>query len=50
MGQQTFTLKDYVEGNIPTPEEQLKLQMEKQQEIEAQFEEQKKLKAQQGSK
>lgn len=46
MDQQTFTLKDYVEGNIPTPEEQMKLQMEKQKEIEAQFEERKKLKAQ----
>ncbi|CDO95133.1 unnamed protein product [Kluyveromyces dobzhanskii CBS 2104] len=47
LGQQTFTLKDYVEGNIPTPEEQMKLQMEKQQEIEAQFEQQKRAKAQQ---
>lgn len=50
MGQQTFTLKDYVEGNIPSPEEQMKMQMEKQKEIEAQFEEQKKLKAQQETK
>lgn len=42
MSGQTFTLKDYVEGNIPSPEEQLKLQMEKQQEIEALYEQQKK--------
>ncbi|CCE90448.1 protein translocase subunit TIM50 TDEL_0B03190 [Torulaspora delbrueckii] len=41
MGGQTFTLKDYVEGNIPSPEEQLKMQMEKQQEIDALFEKQK---------
>lgn len=38
LGGQTFTLKDYVEGNIPTPEEQMKLQMEKQQEIDAIYE------------
>ncbi|CCE64704.1 hypothetical protein TPHA_0I02000 [Tetrapisispora phaffii CBS 4417] len=39
---QTFTLKDYVEGNIPTPEEQMQLQMEKQKEIEEMFETRKK--------
>ncbi|CCH57855.1 hypothetical protein TBLA_0A00540 [Henningerozyma blattae CBS 6284] len=39
---QTFTLKDYVEGNIPTPEEQMKLQLEKQKEIDEIFEERKK--------
>ena len=44
MSGQTFTLKDYVEGNIPTPEEQLKLQIEKQKEIDAIFEEKKKQK------
>lgn len=37
MGAQTFTLKDYVEGNIPSPEEQLNLQMEKQKEFEMQY-------------
>ncbi|EDO15354.1 hypothetical protein Kpol_457p5 [Vanderwaltozyma polyspora DSM 70294] len=42
MSGQTFTLKDYVEGNIPTPEEQLKMQMEKQKEIDAIFEDKKK--------
>ncbi|KAG0665447.1 mitochondrial inner membrane protein required for protein import [Maudiozyma exigua] len=42
MGDQTFTLKDYVEGNIPTPEEQMKKQVEKQKEIDAIFEQQKK--------
>ena len=38
MGGQTFTLKDYVEGNLPSPEEQMKIQMEKQKEFEAQYE------------
>ncbi|CAB4255818.1 similar to Saccharomyces cerevisiae YPL063W TIM50 Essential component of the Translocase of the Inner Mitochondrial membrane (TIM23 complex) [Maudiozyma barnettii] len=42
MSGQTFTLKDYVEGNIPTPEEQMQKQVEKQKEIDAIFEEQKK--------
>ncbi|SMN21223.1 similar to Saccharomyces cerevisiae YPL063W TIM50 Essential component of the Translocase of the Inner Mitochondrial membrane (TIM23 complex) [Maudiozyma saulgeensis] len=42
MSGQTFTLKDYVEGNIPTPEEQMQKQVEKQKEIDAIFEQQKK--------
>lgn len=42
LGGQTFTLKDYVEGNIPSPEEQLQLQMEKQKEIDALYEQKKK--------
>lgn len=42
MSGQTFTLKDYVEGNIPTPEEQMKMQLEKQKEIDALFEQKKK--------
>ncbi|CAR23572.1 protein translocase subunit TIM50 [Lachancea thermotolerans CBS 6340] len=41
MGGQTFTLKDYVEGNLPSPEEQMKIQMEKQKEFEAQYEQEK---------
>lgn len=44
LSSQTFTLKDYVEGNIPTPEEQMKLQMDKQKEIDQIFEDQKKKK------
>lgn len=46
MSGQTFTLKDYVDGNIPSPEEQMKLQLEKQKEFEEQYEQQKKLKQQ----
>lgn len=46
MATQTFTLKDYMEGNIPSPEEQMKLQMEKQKEFEAQYEAMKKEKKQ----
>ncbi|SCU95078.1 LANO_0E09186g1_1 [Lachancea nothofagi CBS 11611] len=38
IGGQTFTLKDYVEGNLPSPEEQMKIQMEKQKEFETQYE------------
>ncbi|KAH3902186.1 related to Mitochondrial import inner membrane translocase subunit TIM50 [Saccharomycodes ludwigii] len=41
-GSQTFTLKDYVEGNIPSPEEQMKMQLAKQEEIDAEFEKYKK--------
>ncbi|SCU84962.1 LADA_0D04918g1_1 [Lachancea dasiensis] len=41
MGGQTFTLKDYVEGNLPSPEEQMQLQMEKQKEFESQYEQNK---------
>lgn len=44
MGGQTFTLKDYVEGNLPSPEEQMKIQLEKQKEVDALFEEEKKKK------
>ncbi|CAI1763336.1 hypothetical protein SEUBUCD646_0P02210 [Saccharomyces eubayanus] len=44
MSGQTFTLKDYVEGNLPSPEEQMKMQMEKQKEVDALFEEEKKKK------
>lgn len=47
MGGQTFTLKDYVEGNIPSPEEQVKMQLEKQQEVEELYEQRKKDRAQQ---
>ncbi|QLQ79473.1 hypothetical protein HG537_0C01200 [Torulaspora globosa] len=47
LGGQTFTLKDYVEGNIPSPEEQMKMQMEKQQEIDAIYEKKKQEKLQQ---
>lgn len=47
LGGQTFTLKDYVEGNIPSPEEQMKLQLEKQQEVDAIFEKQKQERLQQ---
>lgn len=43
MGGQTFTLKDYVEGNLPSPEEQIQMQLEKQKEFDAQYEQQKKL-------
>ena len=42
MSGQTFTLKDYVEGNIPTPEEQMQKQLEKQKEVDELFEQQKK--------
>ncbi|SCU91696.1 LAMI_0E06898g1_1 [Lachancea mirantina] len=42
MGGQTFTLKDYVEGNLPSPEEQMKIQLEKQKEFDAQYETHKK--------
>ncbi|SJM85210.1 probable Mitochondrial import inner membrane translocase subunit TIM50 [Zygosaccharomyces bailii] len=45
LGGQTFTLKDYVEGNIPSPEEQVKMQLEKQQEVEQLYEQRKKEKA-----
>lgn len=45
LGNQTFTLKDYVEGNIPSPEEQLQMQMEKQKEIDILYEQNKKEKA-----
>lgn len=38
MSGQTFTLKDYVEGNIPSPEEQLQKQIEKQKEVDALYE------------
>ncbi|SCV03146.1 LAME_0H08086g1_1 [Lachancea meyersii CBS 8951] len=41
MGGQTFTLKDYVEGNLPSPEEQMQMQMQKQKEFEAQYEQNK---------
>ncbi|AMD20791.1 HDR049Cp [Eremothecium sinecaudum] len=41
MGSQTFTLKDYVEGNIPSPEEQMKIQLQKQKEFEEMYEKQK---------
>ena len=44
IGGQTFTLKDYVEGNLPSPEEQMKIQLEKQKEVDALFEEEKKKK------
>lgn len=47
LGGQTFTLKDYVEGNIPSPEEQVKIQLEKQQEVEQLFEQRKKEKVEQ---
>ncbi|CCF58256.1 hypothetical protein KAFR_0E01020 [Kazachstania africana CBS 2517] len=41
MKNQTFTLKDYVEGNIPTPEEQMQKQLEQQKEIDELYEKQK---------
>lgn len=41
MSGQTFTLKDYVEGNIPTPEEQMKNQLELQKEVESIYEQRK---------
>lgn len=50
MSGQTFTLKDYVEGNIPTPEEQMQAQLEKQKEIDELFEQKKKEKAQEQQK
>ncbi|CAL9732696.1 mitochondrial import inner membrane translocase subunit Tim50p [Monosporozyma unispora] len=42
MSGQTFTLKDYVEGNIPTPEQQMEQQAKLQQEVDAIYEEKKK--------
>ncbi|CAI4053412.1 protein translocase subunit TIM50 SKDI_16G2090 [Saccharomyces kudriavzevii IFO 1802] len=44
MSGQTITLKDYVEGNLPSPEEQMKIQLEKQKEVDALFEEAKRKK------
>ncbi|CEP61925.1 protein translocase subunit TIM50 LALA0_S04e03774g [Lachancea lanzarotensis] len=41
MGGQTFTLKDYVEGNLPSPEEQMQIQLQKQKEFETQYEQNK---------
>lgn len=41
LASQTFTLKDYVEGNIPTPEQQMEKQLEIQKEVEAIYEEKK---------
>ena len=50
MASQTFTLKDYVEGNIPSPEEQMQAQLQKQKEIDQLFEQRKKEKEAQASK
>lgn len=42
MSGQTFTLKDYVEGNIPTPEQQMEQQAKLQKEVDEIYEQRKK--------